>query len=729
MTNRTSPDGTRGSQSPVDKVASLFRALALSATCGITYFVVLSVFLSVPAFNGVTQIRPASGMAPTLGLLFGFPAVLGCSIANLVSDFIRWPNDPFLFYYFLVQIVYGLGLRTLWRLVFPDEKTAEFKTSRHIAVFLAGALLDSLLVTALLMPVELETMPALNIHAVHLLNNFLALVYVGIPIIVFSSRMRSADRGRGLSERFALAALATAAIVSIITVAFIIVFFNAWKTQNVGFDQLVAQVYLILSFITAFLFGLACALLRMLERSLTAPLQELAADARTLAQRIRDAGPEQMRDGALDVRLSQRYALEEIVSVARESNEMRHALGSSMIESQKAARERERISTELALASTIQSSALPTDFSALMQSYCLSIEAVMKPARMVGGDFYDVFPLDARRLCALIADVSDKGVPASLFMMRAMAETRECLKSSSSLGEGLSHASSHLCANNDASLFVTMFAIALDTVTGKIEYANAGHNPPLLRSEVHGDRWIQANPGLPLGVLDDYYYESGSLTLLPGEEIVLYTDGVTEARSSSGELFGGDRLRTALASNTHPPTSTIKLIGDAVAAFSKGSEQADDLTIFSMRWLPNIACKHFDADRTLCIEAQAFIRSQLSAAFPGNAAFDLDIIVEELFVNIAVHAYCDLPDARHRGIDLYVAEDSFNQMVHIMLQDGGIAYDPTSQKVETLERPQNPTVLQPGGMGLLLAQRLSDSMQYERVDGCNLLHIVKSYGL
>lgn len=729
MTNRTSPDGTRGSQSPVDKVASLFRALALSATCGITYFVVLSVFLSVPAFNGVTQIRPASGMAPTLGLLFGFPAVLGCSIANLVSDFIRWPNDPFLFYYFLVQIVYGLGLRTLWRLVFPDEKTAEFKTSRHIAVFLAGALLDSLLVTALLMPVELETMPALNIHAVHLLNNFLALVYVGIPIIVFSSRMRSADRGRGLSERFALAALATAAIVSIITVAFIIAFFNAWKTQNVGFDQLVAQVYLILSFITTFLFGLACALLRMLERSLTAPLQELATDARTLAQRIRDAGPEQMRDGALDVRLSQRHALEEIVSVARESNEMRHALGSSMIESQKAARERERISTELALASTIQSSALPTDFSALMQSYCLSIEAVMKPARMVGGDFYDVFPLDARRLCALIADVSDKGVPASLFMMRAMAETRECLKSSSSLGEGLSHASSHLCANNDASLFVTMFAIALDTVTGKIEYANAGHNPPLLRSEVHGDRWLQANPGLPLGVLDDYYYESGSLTLLPGEEIVLYTDGVTEARSSSGELFGGDRLRAALASDAHPPISAIKLIGDAVAAFSKGSEQADDLTIFSMRWLPDNAYALFEAEAERFADAQLFVRTHLPSCISHKETLALDLIIEELFVNIATHAYGKAGEPARQVIGICVANDELNQITHIVLLDHGTEYDPTLYETKRLDGAEGPTDLAPGGMGVLLVRSLSDSMGYERIDGKNILHITKSYGI
>ena len=99
---------------------------------------------------------------------------------------------------------------------------------------------------------------------------------------------------------------------------------------------------------------------------------------------------------------------------------------------------------ELGLASTIQTNALPLDFSDLESTYSAKIDAIMRPARTVGGDFYDVFPLDDHRLCVLVADVSDKGVPAALFMMRAMAETRECLRSASTLGEGLSHASSHL---------------------------------------------------------------------------------------------------------------------------------------------------------------------------------------------------------------------------------------------------------------------------------------------
>lgn len=704
------------------------RILSLAVFCGIAYFAVLELFLAIPAFNGVTQIRPASGLGPVLGLLFGFPAAAGCAAANLISDFIHWSGDPALPYYFLVQLAYALGLRAVWRIAFRGDEEPSLRTASSIAVFIVGALFDSALIAALLMPVEFDSMQALNIHVVRLLNNFLAIVYIGSAVMLSAERLRRDGHERTLSERFALVALGMTVLASILCVSSMLAFSDIEEAvAEAHFDRLVAQIYLTLTAITICLFSLACVMLGIIERSLATPLHDLAADARTLTQRMEAVGPEQMRDGALDVHLTSDRVLKEITLVAHESNEMRHALGESMIEAQTSAREHERVTTELGLASQIQANALPCSFADLECTYGTSIEAIMHPARSVGGDFYDVFPLDEHRICALVADVSDKGVPAALFMMRAMAEARECLRSAASLGEGLSHATAHLCANNDAMLFVTMFVLALDTRTGEVEYANAGHNLPILCSGSRGNRWIRAKAGLPLGVLDDFSYTSERTMLLPGEQIVLYTDGVTEARSTSGELFGDVRLKCALES-IEEGTSPLDCLEHAVEEFSNDAEQADDITILSLGWLLSGKRERFAAQASLCCDVCAFVHDSLSSPDAVGIAFDLDLIVEELFVNIATHAYENL-DVGEPTMEIFVADDVFNHVVHLVLQDEGTPYDPTVREAKPLNGTESLDALQPGGMGILLVNRLADSIRYERLDNRNILHVTKSYGL
>lgn len=720
------PGTLHPTSAPMRLRASHFLRTAMG--CCIVYLVILEAFLAVPAFNGVTQIRPASGLGPTLGLMFGLPGAFGCAVGNLISDILHFPNDPWLPAYFVIQLIYAYGLRAWWNILFGSDAAPRLASAKHLVAFLIGAMLDALLVTLLLLPLEGDTMQALNIHMVHLFNNFLALTYIAPPTMLLVQRVRR-DRGeRSLSERFVLVALFAAAIASILCVAIMFAFRiqDGNTVANSALDESLAFIYPLLTTVTICLFGLACAMLAIIEHALAQPLNELAIDARTLAMRMDSTGPERMRDGELDIRLTSSHVLDEIALVAHESNEMRHALATSMIEAQTSARERERISTELGLASTIQTNALPLDFSDLESTYSAKIDAIMRPARTVGGDFYDVFPLDDHRLCVLVADVSDKGVPAALFMMRAMAETRECLRSASTLGEGLSHASSHLCANNDAMLFVTMFVVALNARTGNIEFANAGHNLPMLLSATHGNRWLKAKPGLPLGVMEDFYYETGRSKILPGEQVVLYTDGVTEARSAAGELFGDRRLEDAL--NAAGSDSPVAIVERAVTSFSEGAEQADDLTVLSLCWLPETACGTFAADANLCMDICEFVHSHISDAAVENAGFNLDLIVEELFVNVATHAYEGAPSSK-RGVDIFVADDVSNNVVHILLQDSGVAYDPTLRKISALTGAERLEDLEVGGMGLLLVRKLSDSMRYERFGDHNILHVTKHYGL
>ena len=148
----------------------------------------------------------------------------------------------------------------------------------------------------------------------------------------------------------------------------------------------------------------------------------------------------------------------------------------------------------------------------------------------------------------------------------------------------------------------------------------------------------------------------------------------------------------------------------------------------SLCWLPETACGTFAADANLCMDVCEFVHSHISDAAVENAGFNLDLIVEELFVNVATHAYEGAPSSK-RGVDIFVADDVSNNVVHILLQDSGVAYDPTLRKISALTGAERLEDLEVGGMGLLLVRKLSDSMRYERFGDHNILHVTKHYGL
>lgn len=170
----------------------------------------------------------------------------------------------------------------------------------------------------------------------------------------------------------------------------------------------------------------------------------------------------------------------------------------------------------------------------------------MRPAREVGGDFYDVFEVGERGVAFVIGDVSGKGVPAALFMMRAQSLLRQYLLETDDLGTAFTLANRQLCERNDAMLFVTAFACVVDAATGEVRYANAGHNPPVLKQNGKLG-YLACRPGLVLGAMDVVKYREGSFACSPGEGLLLYTDGVSEAANAAEELYGEDRLLQTLA--------------------------------------------------------------------------------------------------------------------------------------------------------------------------------------
>ena len=247
--------------------------------------------------------------------------------------------------------------------------------------------------------------------------------------------------------------------------------------------------------------------------------------------------------------------------------------------------DKRRQADDLASAALIQRSFLPRHEMLKPLAGVLDLSADMRPARDVGGDFYDYFLLDDGRIGIAIGDVCGKGIPASLFMAVTITALRSAAQAERDVAAVLARVNAHLCRDNDASMFATLFYGVLDLRTGVLEYGNCGHNAPYVLSD--GGRKSLAATGIPVGLLDDRSAKSAIMVLNPGDTLVLFTDGVTEAMNPRQEEFGNARLETLL--DDAADADAAGLMGQiyaAVDSFADGEEQADDITCLMLRLAP-----------------------------------------------------------------------------------------------------------------------------------------------
>jgi serine phosphatase RsbU (regulator of sigma subunit)/anti-sigma regulatory factor (Ser/Thr protein kinase) len=243
---------------------------------------------------------------------------------------------------------------------------------------------------------------------------------------------------------------------------------------------------------------------------------------------------------------------------------------------------RERIESELRIAQEIQASMLPSVFPVRKE---FEIYAMMDPAKEVGGDFYDFFFVDEKHLCFVIGDVSGKGVPAALFMAISKTLIKTEAKQGLSTDEVLSVVNSILAQDNQTCLFVTVFCAILNIETGEIEFANGGHNPPLVCTSVGCYDYMKMACGFVIGVMDNMKCENQRLSLKPGDTIFLYTDGVTEAMDPERKQFGEARLKDILSNHKDKDIKgLINTMRQDVFDFVRGAPQSDDITMLAVRY-------------------------------------------------------------------------------------------------------------------------------------------------
>lgn len=252
----------------------------------------------------------------------------------------------------------------------------------------------------------------------------------------------------------------------------------------------------------------------------------------------------------------------------------------------------ESLQKDLSIAKSIQLSMLPPAADLAADTDGIDAHAVMEAAKDVGGDFYDAFSPVPGKLFVAIGDVSGKGIPAALFMARAVTQLRMEAVRRRSPASMLEASNRALCKGNEAGMFVTLFCGLLDAESGAFSYASAGHNPPILIDENGKNSFLPLRPGLVAGIMPDIRYQQGTVLLQPGQSVLLYTDGVTEAMNIQGECYGEQRLKDCIQSlRDATPFDIIRCIHSDLIRFSGNAPRADDITMLVFARIPHAAAR------------------------------------------------------------------------------------------------------------------------------------------
>lgn len=307
-------------------------------------------------------------------------------------------------------------------------------------------------------------------------------------------------------------------------------------------------------------------------KRITAPIVKLEGNVRTIGQ------------GNLDYK-SDIHTADEVESLSVTFERMTKSLKNYIENLNKVTADKERIATELNVATHIQASMLPCIFPPFPENKEFDIFASMQPAKEVGGDFYDFFLVDKTHLGFVIADVSGKGVPAALFMVIAKTLIKNHAQAGLSPAEVFNAVNSQLCENNEAGMFVTGWMGLMEIQTGKVKFVNAGHNPPLICRKGGEFEYLRSKAGFVLAGMEGFTYKEYEMELSEGDMLFLYTDGVTEATDPEGQLFGEKRLKDVLDRGKDKALyELLPMVKNDIDIFVKGADQFDDITMLSVRY-------------------------------------------------------------------------------------------------------------------------------------------------
>ena len=386
--------------------------------------------------------------------------------------------------------------------------------------------------------------------------------------------------------------------------------------------------------------------------------------------------------------------------------------------------EQERMNAELRVANGIQQALLPLAEPSLRDVNEVEVEGLLIPAKAVGGDLYNMFVRNGK-LFFCIGDVSGKGVPAALIMAVTQTLFRHVATREDNPARIMEYMNETACRNNPQNIFVTLFIGVLDLLTGHLRYCNAGHDVPFCIQGQTAEP-LKAAANIPIGLFDDYDYQMQNTTMLPGSTLFLYTDGLTEARNAGRRLFGQKHLDELMAHCTNKnPQEIVSTVIAEVEQFAGPTEQSDDLTLLVIRYTPTEDTLTLDEQLTLSNDVKevarlsTFIKDIMTRIGIGKPlAPKLRLALEEAVVNAMEYAY---PAGIKGNVTVRTTFDG--ERLRLIISDSGIAFNPTEavKADTTLSAEERPI----GGLGILLMRELMDFINYERIDGRNILTLTK----
>ena len=388
--------------------------------------------------------------------------------------------------------------------------------------------------------------------------------------------------------------------------------------------------------------------------------------------------------------------------------------------------EKERIGSELRIASNIQNGMLPKTFPPYPDLDELALYGTLMSAKEVGGDLYD-FSVRDYKAYFCVGDVSGKGVPASL----VMAVTRSLFRSVSARIEDpsqiMAQMNNAMSEMNENSMFVTLFIGVLDLRTGNLTYSNAGHCAPVLLGEKPTPVEMDAN--IPLGIMADWKYTSQSVTLKPGQTLFVYTDGLTEAENNLHEQFGEERMMKALAKSETAPRPLIENVIKEVHNFVGQAEQSDDLTILAVQFrkphvsasshiISNSIILHNDVQE-VPVMTEFVEKTAEQAHLDPSTTMTLTLAIEEAVANIMKYAY---PEGEVGSIEINATINEGS--LSFTIKDSGAPFDPTQVKKADITLSAEDREI--GGLGIHLIRNIMDTVEYHHTSNQNILTLTKN---
>jgi len=386
-----------------------------------------------------------------------------------------------------------------------------------------------------------------------------------------------------------------------------------------------------------------------------------------------------------------------------------------------------RMEDELNVGREIQMSMLPLIFPAFPQRSEFTVYAALEPAREVGGDFYDFFLVDEDRFCFCVGDVSGKGVPAALFMAVTKTLVKSRATSDYSPGSIMTHVNHEISTSNESSMFVTIFLGILDVKTGEFVYTNAGHNPPYIRRANGMLVRLEERHGPVVGAVEELVYKQGKATLWPGDQLLAYTDGVTEAMDVGQELYEEDRLIELLScSEARSVEELVQATVEDVGRFQGKADQADDITVLGVQYFGEPEGETPEV-LELTVPGRLPEIDQVNGAFndfagsrgvPVAVCRTVNVVFDELLNNIVSYAYEGDGD---RQIDFRV--ELTNDRLTATIADDGPPFNPFagSPPDTTLSLEEREI----GGLGVHLVRNVMDEAIYSRRGDKNVVIVVK----